>query len=226
MSSLIRRKTLWHLPLILAVTVAASSGFLLAAAASPEQEIARRDRIRADLFAELVKARREMVTMRTDHEAEIRRLDRVRADLFEELARTRRDLAAAREQRETAARDQRPPAEPVGTTQTGSLSAAPGFAPLPLVNEPVSAGVEAAPAPRLAGASPGEISDRSEVTAAAAHHRSASASPDLKPAMPLVPKPRVKDEMKARQRPVVRRATSLGRRVFEREASSGGRLAA
>lgn len=101
-------------------------GCLSLAAASPEEEIARLNRIRANLFEELLKTRREVVSVREGFQAEVTRLDQVRANLFEQLVRTRREAAAARAQLEATATDRdRANAELARVNQTGSLAREP-----------------------------------------------------------------------------------------------------
>jgi hypothetical protein len=101
-------------------------GCLSLAAASPEEEIARLNRIRANLFEELLKTRREVVSVREGYRAEVTRLDQVRANLFEELVRIRREAAAARAQLEATSTDRdRAHAELARVNQTGSLAREP-----------------------------------------------------------------------------------------------------
>jgi hypothetical protein len=102
--------------------VALGLGCLSLAAASPEEEIARLDRIRANLFEELIRTRREVVSVRAGLQAEVMRLDQVRANLFEELVRARREVTSARAQLEAASTDRdRANAELARINQAGTL---------------------------------------------------------------------------------------------------------
>src|SRR4051812_24798537 len=78
----------------LTVVTAAGLGIagMSAVAASPEDEIARLDRIRANLFEELVKTRAEAATVRSERDAALKERDAAEA----ELARLKQESAAAK----------------------------------------------------------------------------------------------------------------------------------
>jgi plastocyanin len=74
-------------------------GWATESAASPEDEIARLDRVRANLFQELVKARTEAAAVRAELEAAIRARDAARA----ELARVKQKAASTKPARSAPA---------------------------------------------------------------------------------------------------------------------------
>jgi hypothetical protein len=69
------------------LAVVAALGFGIACTtgvvASPEDEIARLNRVRANLFEELVKTRAEVATARSELEAAVKARDAVEADLLQ-----------------------------------------------------------------------------------------------------------------------------------------------
>ena len=90
----------------LTVVTAAGLGIagMSAVAASPEDEIARLDRIRANLFEELVKTRTEAATARAERDAALKERDAAEA----ELARLKQEAASTK------------PANPVPSAATQS----------------------------------------------------------------------------------------------------------
>jgi hypothetical protein len=92
MSHLLNKGAL-HSCCVTAVTaVALSVGWAAAYAASPEDEIARLNRVRQNLFEELVKTRAEAASARAELEAAIKTRDQAEA----ELARLKQEAASAK----------------------------------------------------------------------------------------------------------------------------------
>jgi rare lipoprotein A (peptidoglycan hydrolase) len=99
MAYLLDKRALQPFRIVVLTIVGLGVGWATESAASPEDEIARLDRVRANLFEELVKARAEAAAVRAELEAVIRARDAARA----ELARLKQKAASTKPARSAPA---------------------------------------------------------------------------------------------------------------------------
>jgi plastocyanin len=92
MSYPLDKRALQSFPIAVVTILGMGIGWATESAASPEDEIARLDLVRANLFQELVEARAEAAAVRAELETAIRARDAARA----ELARFKQETAAAK----------------------------------------------------------------------------------------------------------------------------------
>jgi len=95
-------RSLRSISFVLLTTVGLGIAEMSAVAASPEEEIARLNRVRANLFEELVKTRAEAATAASERDAALKARDAAEA----ELARLKQEAASAK------------PTSPVPSTET------------------------------------------------------------------------------------------------------------
>jgi hypothetical protein len=146
------RRTVRATSLAVVVVVGLSCVWVSGSAASPEDEIARLDRARANLFEELVRARAEVASSRAELDAAIKARDAAEA----ELARLKQEAASAKPVITTPSvptqakpQMQAPSAAASAKSRrTGSVAAVTGLAPRTVAGGAQHQIVRASPAPR------------------------------------------------------------------------------
>jgi hypothetical protein len=104
--------------LALVTAIGLGSAGIVAAAASPEDEIARLDRLRAKLFEELVKTRVEAATARAERDAALKARDTAEA----EITRLRQEAANARRTEPVPIARTKAPAQQRATAAASSVA--------------------------------------------------------------------------------------------------------